>query len=770
MAIDWTEEQKQVIAADHTSFMVVASAGSGKTSVLVERYLRHIREEGLTPDQVLTITFTRKAAAEMKSRIVSQLRSLELFESAQMAETGPIQTIHGFCERMLRENVFEAGLDPDFEILAEAQSAELVDGAFREAMAMDLSDLPYAGDVVTEFIGTGEHSRSGRSQPYSLLEDSILRVVRELRGAANTVEQMIDAYANPNLVLEQWRDQLLAMMSRDSVLDLHNEPLWTAAKEIIRVHRKNRTSLPIRFTAGPGEAMEQLIASQTVGLVQLACETWKLVEQRMMARQQFDFTALETMAVRLLELSPRVRARLRTQYPVVMVDEAQDVNPVQYRLIQSIGASRQMLVGDPQQSIYGFRLADVDRFRERILEEESLLLTQNHRSVEGIQNYVDEVFGQLWGKSYAPMRPIPEVMDYDNPATRHFDGVEHWEVEADDAQIARYARELIDEGVRPKEVAVLVRSQSQAESLHKSFEELGIPARIIGGSSRFYTRLHVRDLANVLCAVADPYDDFSLLCCLRSPLVSLSLDAITLLSQQSPVVEALSNEEIGTDEDRQKLSKFLVWFTVLRRTADRLPAWEVLSEVLARSDYLANIAGETNADQIIANIRKLQVLATEEPSLGPLEFAERIREIVNLAHRETQAPTADDASNQVTIMTIHKSKGLEFPVVILPSGKEKLKRKRGSLVVDGRTATVVSSQGLDNSGVMVQVMNGIKETREVEEELRLLYVAMTRAKQRLIVCLFPNTSTDTLSKRLRAVAPGEEIIKTKKPLEKSQNM
>ncbi len=770
MSVNWTEEQRQVIAADHRSFMVVASAGSGKTSVLVERYLRHVQEEGLTPDQILTITFTRKAAAEMKSRIVGRLRGLELFSAAQMAETGPIQTIHGFCERLLRENVFAAGLDPDFEILAEAQSAELVDDAFRQAMAMDLSETPYAAEVVTEFVGTTEYSRSGQSQPYSLLEASVLKVVRELRGAARTREEIENEYSTPDLVLERWRDQLLAMANRDVTLGLESEPLWTVAKELIRIYRKNRATLPIRFTAGPGEEMERLIAAQTVGLVQLACATWKLVQDSMVARQQFDFTALETMAVRLLELSPRVRERLRMQYPVVMVDEAQDVNPVQYRLLQSIAATRQMLVGDPQQSIYGFRLADVDRFRERILEEESLRLTKNHRSVAGIQHYVDEIFGQLWGETYAPMIPGPESFDLDNIATVSYDGIEHWEVLADDAEIARYARELIDEGVVPKDIAVLVRKQQLAESLHKAFLEVGIPARIVGGSSRFYTRLHVRDLANVLCAVADPYDDFSLLCCLRSPLVGLSLDAISLLSQQSPVVEALGKDEIGTDDDKEKLAKFMEWFGVLRRTADRLPAWEVLSEVLSHSDYLPNIAGEKNADQIIANIRKLQVLATEEPSLGPLEFAERIREIVNLEHRETQAPTADDATNQVTIMTIHKSKGLEFPVVILPSCRDKLKRRRGSLVVDARTATVVSSQALDSGGVMVQLMNGEKERREVDEELRLLYVAMTRAKERLIICLYPNTSADTLSKRLRAVAPGEEVIKTRKPPEKPQNM
>lgn len=117
-----TKEQQAVIDAPESAFTVIAAAGAGKTFVLVERYLRHVEDEGLGADQILTITFTKKAAAEMKSRIVGRLRTKGLFDQAQVAETGPIQTIHSFCERLLRENALEAGLDPQFEIMSEEQS------------------------------------------------------------------------------------------------------------------------------------------------------------------------------------------------------------------------------------------------------------------------------------------------------------------------------------------------------------------------------------------------------------------------------------------------------------------------------------------------------------------------------------------------------------------------------------------------------------------------------------------------------------------------
>ncbi len=761
MSVKWTGEQQGVISATHQSFMVVASAGSGKTSVLVERYLRHITEEGLTPDQILTITFTRKAAAEMKERIVKRLRSMSLFEAAQIAETGPIQTIHGFCERLLRENVFEAHLDPEFEILGDAQSAELTDQAFRTAMASDLQDLPLALAVVTELVGLQSWSSRGRQRPYSVLEKSVLQVVGELRGAAWTLDEIESLYSSPDVVLKRWADQVRDAFGPEASLGLEGENLAVVGREVGKYFRKNRMNPPYRLSSGPGQEVEEQIVNQTIGLVQLACQTWKNLEALMSQKQQFDFTAMETMAVRLLEQSAFARKRLRDQYPVVMVDEAQDVNPVQYRLLQSLGATRQMLVGDPQQSIYGFRLADVERFRERISEGESLRLTQNHRSTVGIQAYVDEVFGSIWAADYAPMRPALKSFDLDHMPPTSFEGVEHWEVEGDD-QIARWVAEMVVEGESPGKIAILVRVHPQAESLLKQLEQLSIPARIIGGSSRFYTRLHVRDLANVLCAVADPYDNFSLLCCLRSPLVGLSLDAITLLSQKTPVVEALADFSETGPEDREKIDLFLEWFDSLRLTADRVPAWEVLGEILAKSNYLQNVAQDKNKDQIIANIRKLQVLATEEPHLGPLEFAERIREIVNLAHRETQAPTADDKSDQVTIMTIHKSKGLEFEVVVLPSLNRNLKRKRDPVIADGRSATIVASQGLEPNGIMSQLIHAQKVKREVEEELRLLYVAMTRAKRRLVVCLYPPKNVDTLGKRLKAAVGDHPAVLVKK--------
>ena len=174
-----TSEQKAVVAAEDKSFVVRASAGTGKTTTLVARYLRLVTLDGLRPDQILTVTFTRKAAAEMKRRIVSALVAGGLRDEAQIAETGPIQTIHGFCERVLRECSVDAGLDPDFNILDETEASRRMKGAIQEAIA-SFVEMPLADELLERLAG--KRNYMGNS-PHSMLEDSIRDVVGRLRGS-----------------------------------------------------------------------------------------------------------------------------------------------------------------------------------------------------------------------------------------------------------------------------------------------------------------------------------------------------------------------------------------------------------------------------------------------------------------------------------------------------------------------------------------------------------------------------------------------------------
>ncbi len=745
-----TPEQRAVIEAPHGSFTVVASAGAGKTFVLVERYLRHVVEDGLRPDQILTITFTKKAAAEMKQRIVSGLRAKGRYEDAQIAETGPIQTIHSFCERVLRENALEAGLDPQFEILADQQATRMVADAIREALASDLVDEPDAPELIRHLAGSfGGGFPQGT--PYSRLEDDIKKLLHELRSGATSWESLREIYGSHTLLRAKWEDGIRRALPTNVRGAFDEQEGSDLGERIQRACKAVGVGIPAWARGRTVSDAEADSVVHTCGLVQLACAAWWRLDREMVKHQALDFAALEIRADRLLARSEVTRSRLSRQYEVVMVDESQDVNPIQYRLLDNLGGQHTMMVGDSQQSIYGFRQADVRLFQSRAESKETRRLSKNWRSDPGILNFVDLVFSRLWTSDYRPMNLNTGPMDFDSDDKPTFEGVEIWRQPAADWPLtSQRIQGLITEGVLKRDIAVLVRDGRAAVAMQQSLDQAGIPSRIAGGSEQFYTRLEVRDLANTLRCLADPYDDFSLLATLRSPMASLSLDAVVMLALKSPVVEALADLESPVDGDREKIDQFLKWYVPLRAIADRLSAWEVLSRVFAESDYLTALGRRDSSDQTLANARKLLSLASQEPELGPLEFAEQIQEIQNLRHKEGDAPADDENADLVKIMTIHKAKGLEFPVVVVPQTDKKISRPPGDVVVDpaeGLVAVKLSKE----AGLVHRFLAEQKKRHEEDEERRILYVALTRAQKRLCINLMASATGTTPSKILDGV-------------------
>lgn len=730
-----TDEQRNVLDCRENRFLVRASAGAGKTSVLVELFLRRVKEEGCRADEILTITFTRKAAAEMKRRIVARLIDAGLPEQAQIAETGPIQTIHGFCERMLRENALAAGLDPDFEVLEGSKKSALFQECLKRTLA-EAQDLgPEAYRLVNRTIGRFGYQDS---QPHDRLSKAVEEAVDQLRGCGASLDEMRRQYRSAEAVCRTWRGLFISQFPPEVQAEL--EPLPEA--DWPRKFRELKLKLPPKLTslAATASRLDEA-ASDTCGLVQMACAAWEAFEQQMAELRALDFTKLEAAAVRLLETDPNVRARLQRQYRSVLVDEAQDLNPMQYRLLAALEIERSMLVGDDQQSIYGFRQADVRLFRQAAEQLTTLPLTKNHRSDPGILSFVDEVFLRHWGASYRPMGERPDASDLDAEPERNWSGVEFWvQLDKDTRQVAKWVRELGEEGVRYSDVAVLTRSNAYAIELQAALELEGVPARVVGGSERFYTRLVVRDIANALRALCDPYDDFALLAVLRSPFVGVSLDALALLAVRKPAIEALRAGDLPLESDVGKIGAFLEWFEDLSGYADRLPAWEAIAETFARSRYLESLARKPGCHQLIANARKVLMLAAGEPELGPVEFAERIREIQEMGHREGDAPAFDDSVEAVTLMTVHKAKGLEFPVVVVPEVHRTPKRTKKDVVVDPwlpAVATKFESRG----GFYTTWLVERKYEREVDEEKRLLYVALTRAKNRLCLTAYRKGGT-----------------------------
>ena len=723
--------QKEVVEAREPHLVVIAGAGAGKTSVLVQRYLRFVRE-GIPPSNILSITFTRKAAAEMKKRIVDTLREEGLFEAAREAETGPIQTVHSFCERLLRENAIAAGLDPEFEILAEAAKAEAREEAIQGAMG-DPPDESSVRNLLHELAGSPSSGRGGRDTVHARLEEALLRFVEEARGSGMNRGRLMDLYGNPESVLLHWRrvisENLEASLGEYAPSDPFDRSLLKGAFKIASRPK------PSWANAQLDEEVMLRAATLTSGLVLLGCEAWRLLDAGMAARQQLDFTALETRAVRLTETSPEIQVRIAHEFKVVMIDEAQDLNALQYRLLNGLAIKQRLFVGDPYQSIYGWRQADYRLFRELSDRGPRRDLNENHRSEAGILNFVELLFGRLWGSdpAYRPMvkpdAPPRSVLDSEPPTCER---VEVWRQPRESVKSVAIRLAKLREEIGPKpSLAVLVRKSKYANDLLPELTRLGLSARIVGGTDRYYTRLEVRDVANCLRALAEPADDFSLLATLRSPIVGLSLDAIAMLGVHKPVVENLEEFVSPVPGDMPKIRRFLDWYLPLSARADRIPACELLGEMFAVSGYWEALAEREEGLPMLANVRKLLKLAAESPEQDASTFAERIREIQRMNHKESDAPAESVKEGEITILTVHKAKGLEWDVVVVPdllSESNRIEDVEIEPSLDLVTVRFVAEEVVPHAFAKT-----LRTARTDAEAVRVLYVALTRARDRLIV-------------------------------------
>lgn len=743
-------EQHAAIHSDHDRYVVRASAGSGKTSVLVAKYVHHVVDHKLSPDSILTITFTRKAAAEMKARIVETLQHLGLEDEAQIAESGPIQTIHSFCERTLRENSIAAGLDPKFGVINDADAKFLRERALRHVLITADEGDEYIMRLVQHFSGKSHFATNQDIISYlSSLVDSGLS---ELRGSGQNysdlehIYRFADAYRHHvNRLIENDLPEQIRMLLPEYEGNLY--------QRLVAIRKDTKAKFP-QFAKGklsPEASTTQL--EMTCGLGQLCLRVWQMVESEMLAEQRLDYSLLESEAVHLLATNERVRQRINDQYKLVLVDEAQDLNPVQNRLLSQFDSAKQMFVGDPQQSIYGFRLAEVALFEERCVTLPCHALTANHRSDAGILRFVDDVFRTVW-PDYQPMSPEFQGLDvFEESPAPDYTGVEVWPYERNLApeRVATYVQQIVEEGIAPGDIAITVLSAGYGAKVLAALEKLGLVARLEGGSESFYTHLVLRDVANALTLCAEPRNKFALLAVMGSPFVRMSPDGIVELATLDMSEFDPQSHVPLLESDRDRWQHFLSWFELTQVAADRRAAWEIVTDLYNRTNYLAELAKGENAKQDLANARKVFELAADSPDMGPIAFADRVRNVRRINHKEGEPPPLDSDEQVITIMTVHKAKGLEFPVVIVPE-LERARRISRNVFVDKASGVIDINFGKElflHSSWLRQR----EETRGDQEWNRVGYVAMTRAKQRLCIGVRKSAQAPSLSHFVKRVIP-----------------
>jgi ATP-dependent helicase/nuclease subunit A len=792
----WTDSQKQAIEHGDGLLAVVAGAGSGKTGVLTERFVHLVAERGVAPEHILTITFTRAATAEMKTRIIRKLEQRGLHDARTRIESAYIHTVHALCRRILQENPFEAGIDPEPSVLPAPAANHLKREAFHRALASLLRhERDFETDPLIDLIADYLNLDSVRGDPLQALYALVQRVADATRHqgyTADDLERWRHAYPSAEaLVLgyvpnclhpppagsprERGEPHGFGFPSRSggnlqeggsTLVDLATLDDLRALIGQLREQNPNaaRTLESLLATFDP--ALEQRARAIACALLELTVAYLREYETLKQTRGALDFDDMQIRALQLLRDSATVRRRYQRMFRYTLVDETQDIDGLQAQIIDLLSAGGNlMVVGDAQQSIYGFRYADprvFEGWQQRARDGSGRLvpLQANFRSHPDILAFVEKVFRHHWGARFLVLQPMrPAAPAHDEPRVQVWvmpqrdagtearlvaSQIHHWvctesltvhDPETGELRPARYG-----------DFALLFHQFTKVGAFEQAFRAVGVPYYVVGGGRGYWTQYEVRDLTNLLRALSDPEDDLALAAVLRSPLVGLSLDALmslTLHAEQAelPLHLCLQAELALEDADRARLEAFLAWFEPLCLCVGEWSVGALLARALEASQYESRLLAQGEAGrQAVANVRKLLAIALEQPTVAPREFAAQLELTSRLEQREGNAPTYEESANVVRFYTVHAAKGLEFPVVFVVDTAYRERPREVGLEVDAENGVVALQVVRPDvptpyEPVPLKVLREQANKREDAEGLRKLYVALTRARDYLIVVL-----------------------------------
>jgi ATP-dependent exoDNAse (exonuclease V) beta subunit len=754
-------EQQQAVDARGLVF-VSAGAGTGKTKVLVERFARAVCDEGVDVESILVITYTEKAAGELRSRIRAGLIERGRLDLARELDGAWISTIHGFCHRLLRSHPFAAGVDPRFRVLDESQGRVLRGEAFATALtAFCASDDParlrllavYGADGLRRMLtGVYETLRSaGRELVLELGEHpSLVERLNEFREAARC---LADDDGSGDAQRESAR-QALAYLQPDARADR----LFDLADLRLRGERAATYEEARRLVEQA--ALDELAAADRDLLQELLVGFAAAYQEGKDRESALDFEDLQLRARDLLRDDKGIREREQLRFQSMMVDEFQDTNRLQCELIDLLsegpGGRERFFVGDEFQSIYGFRHADVEVFRERREQagEGVLPLTMNYRSRPEVLAVVNHLFRADFGDEFQPLAASGDFPDpvFGAPVEllvtekSTYSGTHvHWR-RGEARAIARRIRDLIAAGdATPGEIVLLFAAGTDAEWYEEELRTLGVPTYRSTGRG-YFGQQQVVDLLAYLRLLRNRYDDEALVSVLASPFVGISNDGLLLLRRAAPkrpLFVALERElpETFPQRDAQLLRAFRQRYDRLSAALARLSLERLCERIISEHDYDLAVLARWDGRRRYANLRKLARLARSYEELrGPdVEgFVRFVRDQEAVGARELEAVAEEEGGDAVRLLTIHAAKGLEFKVVVVAdAGRDRAPPASHEILAlsDGRFGFRVADP-ITSKPRGAYAYDEVQEARKEEERaerLRLYYVAMTRAIDRLII-------------------------------------
>jgi ATP-dependent exoDNAse (exonuclease V) beta subunit len=745
--IEFTAAQRNAIGLDalDRDTCVVAGPGSGKTTVLIERF-RGLVESGVAPQRILAITFTEKATSQMRERLARAFADQpDLILQIQRAY---VSTVHGFCVRLLRENAILAGVDPRFRVLNE-----------QEAFALERRSVDDALDaLLAEWGGPVRDLLSALRSPD--LGDSILEIYHAMRAAGISLANL--AASGPKtggrlalnaLALECGRIDLPEAAQLGARLrERRGQPIARLDFQILsdfypnlsRIQKKDRE--PIKRVRE--ETIPQIIpllaaeyyAAHRQTLLAAAGHFDALYRNRKDDRSALDFSDLEVFSVRLLEKNPEARERIRRQFDHILMDEFQDTNGLQSKLLDLLRSeNRFYAVGDINQSIYGFRHADpqvFDTYRRLVESEGKHLaeLRENWRSRADILRAVSSLVGAGEGIERHSFQPVRKFRRKAVPSVEVICCLAEESEQAlalEASWVASRIGELqgslrLEAGVaRFGDMAVLVRKADSIQAFTDAFDAAGIPYVVTAGKGFFEAR-EVNDLTHLLRVLANPRDEISLTAVLRSPLAGVTDATLYELKQQGNLGEALASSADPA------VSAFAVELARWREVRRNVSPDRLLIRAMDRSGYELQLGPRERA-----NIEKFLVLVRESGARQSLdELIEELQRLRESDPRE-QDSAAEESGDVVRVLTIHAAKGLEFPVVFLPALQAGMNQNLPPALLSPRLGLGVRWRnpvtGHSAKDSLYEAIEADLRAREAAESNRLLYVAMTRAEEHLVL-------------------------------------
>jgi len=821
------KQQKIAVENPEKTMAISAGAGSGKTRVLVERYIKVVLDGIAGIDEILAITFTVKAASELKSRVRERLQEVlksGIDEKKKLAEkalgkidSAPISTIHSFCQSILKENAIEAGLEPNFRVLESSESIILNN----EIVSRVISNFLRSDDKDEIFLIRSIKS-SGVYELANMALDDRYRLSKALETSANllknglyneTINELFKNEYNNLLHQTEWTNasenlsncepkddtDKLAVV-RQKVLDQFqslDEETELSGKFELLSSIKNSISLifgkasaweegekdsvknslktireKIEEFLGVGKAEFLLMSSDT--MIKLLSGTEKLVRKLyresdsvMNSIGALDYNGLLYKAMQLLSEQKDIAENYSAQYKQILVDEFQDTDDIQMEIIRTLvskGVNNPVLflVGDENQSIYKFRGAEVSNFRKMMKEvglDEPDYLSKNYRSQPELIEFYNSFFHPLLSgnddetesgykkaethrKSNGEEHKIQLLM----PVLEEDDDATNREKEAEilASQILSIVgkkkipiSEDEEKSIEFRDIGILLRKVTQVQTLLDKFNDSGIPY-FFNTRRGFYDKYEIIDLLNLMRVIEFKTDDYSLASWLRSPIVGLSDNALFIMGVTGSFTTAFSDEngEIFSGEDKERLIIAKGIIRKLRTAKDRLNLSKFVQQIIDEINYIPFLLSAEDGERRALNVYKFQeiVFKLEEGGVRTYgDLMEKLHRIQSLEINEGEAYSNTEGDDVVNIMTVHSAKGLQFPVVCIPDLNSTVDVKNRLFYYDGNTGfgyrlTHRDKVEIDPIGWSLRKLD---RQKDISETRRLLYVAMTRAKDYL---------------------------------------